>query len=1112
MSYEKYILLSILLLGQQILVLCVPNFNSLKIEEENSINSKDKKYWKFSYNYKDIETNNILYISCNTSDYINPGYLYASFSDTISEDERLFSSQENYINELYINLNKYKEGTLYLLVKPYKEDSPFELTLIAKLINRINITDDKPEVRFKLNHISDVYYTIKETIEYDKLLIYGLGEDWNFFDMTIQYNNLVGAIQNIKVKQIFENGFGAIIDLNQLSKNINPNKEIRINVQNTSSVKMYNAKVKIGIERVDQGRNYKRQFKILEHIYGATNSFETCYNISEALNMTKQPILLINAVSQAIIFTMKNESDNSKQTINLFHNSYIRLNNQLNATNYFCIKRYQSEDIDYEEYGESSYDFQLYYEDDLENIQPFLMPLVNGKFYNHTLTKEKMRVYRHLSFAKYGSTAEYNDTHIYTANLVKISGNPKLYGYSCISYPDCVLNKVLNISKYNLEEIENINNYYVNKIIDAPGNMELNENGESHCEGREQYLSVVICEEDEYGQNNGECKYTIEINNENEDMRLVAENIYATTLFPGDNYFSIQVANYKDVKNMNISLTMLTGQATMKVYSDVDGEYEIVNYNRHKIFRKEVLEFKKTDIQEVYWAIISCQETAFVEIKYVTEFHSKGYIQTNPNEVNIEFINQESSQYPYNIVNPYYYSTNNNNNKDFYFKIRTQECTMNYTYNNEITIDVNAIDKELKETDSSYKDSYSFTSSVISYNYNTNKNSDCTMFIYNGLINSEERPLLLAADIDVPFNFLKNSFIYPFIKDESSKTFKVDIKFTDNNRNNPSYKIILKVKNTILEEKSISNDETFTIMSNNESINCGNNIQCILKIQVNKNDINDNNAITSNNLTIKVYSIESQVFEIIEQKVTSTKIYIQKDTNKIIKVSIGQSEEVQYNFRTNSGKTKISAVLVNKNSDYDESTIFEDTAQSNLITSTNGILQIRKEDTKICNEGCNLLMKIEIENANNDLVEVTLEKSGLKSETKKEKNKKEMKVWLAVVLIIVCVVVVSGILVAIYFFILRKKNTNYYQPNYYRPNNKNFPTNCSIPQRSVQVNNSIRPNNNNVRPISQNTSNIQRRGQINNNSKSNNFNNDINSQTRFQNNGINKNSGNNINQ
>ena len=130
-------------------------------------------------------------------------------------------------------------------------------------------------------------------------------------------------------------------------------------------------------------------------------------NENETLNMTKQPILLINAVSQAIILTMKNENDNSKQvTMNLFHNSYIRLNHQLNATNYFCIKRYQSEEIAYEEYGESSYDFQLYYEDDLENIQAFLMPLVNGKFYNHTLKKQKMRVYRHLSFAKYVSNKE----------------------------------------------------------------------------------------------------------------------------------------------------------------------------------------------------------------------------------------------------------------------------------------------------------------------------------------------------------------------------------------------------------------------------------------------------------------------------------------------------------------------------------------------------------------------------------------------------------------------------------------------------------------------------------------------------------------------------------
>ena len=549
MSYREYILLSILLLGQQILVSCVPTFKSLNKDEVNTINTKESMYWEFSINSNALKTTNILHISCSTANYLNPGYLYASFSNTISEGNRLFSSQENYINELYINLSKYNYEKLYLLVKPYKEDSPIDLKLIAKLINRIEIKDEE-SARFKLNHISDVYYKIEEPLQCDKVLIYGLGEDWNFFDMTIQYNNLVGGIQNIKVKQIFENGFGAVVDLNQILKNINTtNKEIRINVRNATSDKMYDAKVKIGIERADQGGKYKRQFQILEHIYGATNSFETCYRMSESLNMTKQPILLINAVSQAIIFTLKNENDINKQTkINLFHNSYIRLDNQLNAPYYFCIKRYQSEEIDYEEYGESSFDFQLYYEDDLENIQAFLMPLVNGKFYNHTLKKQKMRVYRHLSFAKYVSNKEHEATHIYTANLVTISGNPKLYGYSCITYPDYVLNKFLNISKSNLEEIENINNYYVNKRIDAPGNIDLDKNGDSHCEGREQHLNVVICEENKFGPNNEECKYTIEINNENEDMRLVAQNIYATTLFPGDNFFSIQVANYKDVK------------------------------------------------------------------------------------------------------------------------------------------------------------------------------------------------------------------------------------------------------------------------------------------------------------------------------------------------------------------------------------------------------------------------------------------------------------------------------------------------------------------------------------------------------------------------------------
>ena len=228
-------------------------------EKEYTINSKENLTWEFSINSYELGTNNILYISCSTSNYLNPGYLYASFNDTISEDNRLFSSQENYINELYINLSKYNYEKLYLLVKPYKEDSPIDLKLSAKLINRIEITEDK-SARFKLNHISDVYYKIHESSQYDKVLIYGLGEDWNFFDMTIQYNNSAGGIQNIKVKKIFENGFGAILDLKQMLKNINDNKEIRINVRNTTSEKMTDAKVKIGIESVDQGGNYKRHF------------------------------------------------------------------------------------------------------------------------------------------------------------------------------------------------------------------------------------------------------------------------------------------------------------------------------------------------------------------------------------------------------------------------------------------------------------------------------------------------------------------------------------------------------------------------------------------------------------------------------------------------------------------------------------------------------------------------------------------------------------------------------------------------------------------------------------------------------------------------------------
>ena len=102
-------------------------------------------------------------------------------------------------------------------------------------------------------------------------------------------------------------------------------------------------------------------------------------------------------------------------------------------------------------------------------------------------------------------------------------------------------------------------------------------------------MSVVICDTEDSDPNHGECKYTIELNNESEDIQLVPGRVYATSLLPGTNYFSIRVGNYKEIRNMNISLTVLTGNAYMGVYSDFDLNYKIENYIHHKYVQKQLL-------------------------------------------------------------------------------------------------------------------------------------------------------------------------------------------------------------------------------------------------------------------------------------------------------------------------------------------------------------------------------------------------------------------------------------------------------------------------------------------------------------------------------------------
>ena len=55
---------------------------------------------------------------------------------------------------------------------------------------------------------------------------------------------------------------------------------------------------------IDQETTYKRKVNLLEHVYGATDAKQTCYEMTENIELSKHPILLINAFSQAVSFVV----------------------------------------------------------------------------------------------------------------------------------------------------------------------------------------------------------------------------------------------------------------------------------------------------------------------------------------------------------------------------------------------------------------------------------------------------------------------------------------------------------------------------------------------------------------------------------------------------------------------------------------------------------------------------------------------------------------------------------------------------------------------------------------------------------------------------------------
>ena len=93
---------------------------------------------------------------------------------------------------------------------------------------------------------------------------------------------------------------------------------------------------------------------------------------------------------------------NETYSLDVFHNYYIKLTPEMISSQlYFCFRKFTPKEKEEEELGEISFDFQIYYDEELTKVQSYLFPLVNGKMYTNSLKNEEIMLYRHTSFNTY---------------------------------------------------------------------------------------------------------------------------------------------------------------------------------------------------------------------------------------------------------------------------------------------------------------------------------------------------------------------------------------------------------------------------------------------------------------------------------------------------------------------------------------------------------------------------------------------------------------------------------------------------------------------------------------------------------------------------------------
>ena len=338
-------------------------------------------------------------ISTTPDDYLKPAYIYITYDgyDLPQPDYRNISSQEIGRNIVYLRVSDYyqisESITINIIIKPLFNT---KVQLEVYKGSSINLGDYSIGVKHKLNlfMLSDTHFEFKNFEKEKKVVFYALGENYNYFNLSVEING-----HPYQTKHIFENGYGAIVD-------IVPDKfdeSSFISIKPLAKEDKYEKnKVEVGYEIIDNNEDEPREVEIFEHVYGMAPNKETCYKVKSENLVNKPATMLINTFTQGVLFRMKNSSNEVLYSLDVFNNYFIKLPKEFyNETNYFCFKHITPHESEEEEFGEVSYDFQIYYDDELAKYQMYIMPLISGKIYTHSLNRGDIMIYRNNFYGDY---------------------------------------------------------------------------------------------------------------------------------------------------------------------------------------------------------------------------------------------------------------------------------------------------------------------------------------------------------------------------------------------------------------------------------------------------------------------------------------------------------------------------------------------------------------------------------------------------------------------------------------------------------------------------------------------------------------------------------------